>query len=184
MNTGIISSRYAKALLLYLGDAPDTQAVYDQAQTLEKALGALPQFGQALSSPADIDDAAKMDLLREAVGEKMDPRLERFLSMVLTKGRSSYLQLILHAFREQYLKEKHILVARLVTAVPAPALQEKLSAILREKTGCDIRFEAEVDLDLIGGFVLEVDGFRVDAAVSSQLEELRKQFVRKNKRIV
>lgn len=184
MNTGIISSRYAKALLLYLGDAPDTQAVYDQAQMLEKALGALPQFGQALSSPADIDDAAKMDLLREAVGEKMDPRLERFLSMVLTKGRSSYLQLILHAFREQYLKEKHILVARLVTAVPAPALQEKLSAILREKTGCDIRFEAEVDPDLIGGFVLEVDGFRVDAAVSSQLEELRKQFVRKNKRIV
>lgn len=184
MNTGIISSRYAKALLLYLGDAPDTQAVYDQAQMLEKALGALPQFSQALSSPADIDDAAKMDLLREAVGEKMDPRLERFLSMVLTKGRSSYLQLILHAFREQYLKEKHILVARLVTAVPAPALQEKLSAILREKTGCDIRFEAEVDPDLIGGFVLEVDGFRVDAAVSSQLEELRRQFVRKNKRIV
>lgn len=184
MNTGIISSRYAKALLLYLGDAPDTQAVYDQAQMLEKALGALPQFGQALSSPADIDDAAKMDLLREAVGVKMDPRLERFLSMVLTKGRSSYLQLILHAFREQYLKEKHILAARLVTAVPAPALQEKLSAILREKTGCDIRFEAEVDPDLIGGFVLEVDGFRVDAAVSSQLEELRRQFVRKNKRIV
>ena len=44
--------------------------------------------------------------------------------------------------------------------------------------------EAEVDPSLIGGFTLSVDDKLLDASVSRQLEEIRRQLMEKNKRIV
>ena len=38
--------------------------------------------------------------------------------------------------------------------------------------------------DLIGGFVFDVDDYLVDSSVKRQLELIRRQFIRKNRRIV
>jgi F-type H+-transporting ATPase subunit delta len=48
----------------------------------------------------------------------------------------------------------------------------------------DVHLEEKVDDSLIGGFVFELDGLRLDASVERQLERLRSQLVEKNNRIV
>ena len=44
--------------------------------------------------------------------------------------------------------------------------------------------EESVDPSLIGGFVLDLEDYRLDASVSRQIEDIRRQLVQKNNRIV
>ena len=44
--------------------------------------------------------------------------------------------------------------------------------------------EESINPDLIGGLVVEVDGYRYDASVRTALKTIEEQFVEKNKRIV
>ena len=158
MDTGVISRRYALALVKYVAETGRGEEVYAQVKAL-------------LSDP----DAAPRPLCED---------LERFVSLLMKNGRMPYVKLIFHSFVRLYDARNGIHVARLKTAVDSPALQEKLRAYLSAQIGGRVEFESEVDPSLIGGFVLEVDDSRLDASVSRQLDDIRRQFIEKNKRIV
>ena len=46
----------------------------------------------------------------------------------------------------------------------------------------DIDFKTEVNPDLIGGFIVQVEDKRLDASISSQLREIRKEWEEKNRK--
>ena len=158
MNTGVISRRYATALLKYVTESGHGEQVYAQVKAL-------------LSDP----DSAPQPLCED---------LQKFTALLVRNGRIELVKLIFSSFLRQYEAQAGIHVARLRTAVDSPALQEKLRAFVREKIGGTVEFTTEVDPGLIGGFVLEVDGCRMDASVARQLGDIRKQWMDKNKRIV
>ena len=158
MNTGVISRRYATALLKYVTESGHGEQVYAQVKAL-------------LSDP---------DLAPQPLSED----LQKFTALLVRNGRIELVKLIFSSFLRQYEAQAGIHVARLRTAVDSPALQEKLRAFVREKIGGTVEFTTEVDPGLIGGFVLEVDGCRMDASVARQLGDIRKQWMDKNKRIV
>ena len=56
--------------------------------------------------------------------------------------------------------------------------------MLEEKFGCKIVFESSVDPSLVGGFLVVVDDYLLDASVRSQIETVRRQFITQNNRIV
>ena len=158
MNTGVISRRYATALLKYVTESGHGEQVYAQVKAL-------------LSDP----DSAPQPLSED---------LQKFTALLVRNGRIELVKLIFSSFLRQYEAQAGIHVARLRMAVDSPALQEKLRAFVREKIGGTVEFTTEVDPGLIGGFVLEVDGCRMDASVARQLGDIRKQWMDKNKRIV
>ena len=47
-----------------------------------------------------------------------------------------------------------------------------------------MQLEEKVDPDIIGGFIFELDGYRLDASVENHLSRIRRQLVEKNNRIV
>lgn len=158
MNTGVISRRYATALLKYVTESGHGEQVYAQVKAL-------------LSDP----DSAPQPLSED---------LQKFTALLVRNGRIELVKLIFSSFLRQYEAQAGIHVARLRMAVDSPALQEKLRAFVREKIGGTVEFTTEVDPGLIGGFVLEVDGCRMDASVARQLGDIRKQWMDKNNRIV
>ena len=158
MNSGVISRRYATALLKYVTESGHGEQVYAQVKAL-------------LFDP----DSAPQPLSED---------LQKFTALLVRNGRIELVKLIFSSFLRQYEAQAGIHVARLRTAVDSPALQEKLRAFVREKIGGTVEFTTEVDPGLIGGFVLEVDGCRMDASVARQLGDIRKQWMDKNKRIV
>ncbi len=158
MNYGVIAGRYATALLKYVTDTGHGEAVYAQVKAL-------------LSDP-------------DAAPKPLHPDLEAFFGLVDRNGRMPLASRILHRFVRLYDERNHIHVAHLKTAVDSPALQEKLRAFVSQTVGGTVEFQSEVDPSLIGGFVLEVDDCRLDASVSHQLAETRRQLMEKNKRIV
>ena len=158
MNTGVISRRYAKALLKYVAESGRGEEVYTQVKAL-------------LADP----DSVPRPLCKD---------LQKFSALLVKNGRMPYARLILGSFISQYEAQNDIHVARIKTAVDSPALQEKLRDYVRKTVEGTIHFEEEVDPSLIGGFVLEVDGHLMDASVSRQLDDIRHQLIEQNKRIV
>ena len=44
--------------------------------------------------------------------------------------------------------------------------------------------EVEVDPSIIGGFIFDIDDYMLDASVIRQLDDIRVQFIERNRRIV
>lgn len=158
MNTGIISTRYAKALLMYTEENGRGERV-------------CAQIREILKDPDKMPSA-------------LEPDLERFLTMVSKNGRMEDIRFILRSFVGMYYRSKGIRIATLVSAVPSPGLEDRLHGILEKKFGCRIVFESSVDPSLVGGFQVVVDDYMLDASVRSQIETVRRQFITQNNRIV
>lgn len=186
MDTGIIASRYARALLKYVAETGEGERVCAQAGRLEQALTEIPQLSVLLDNPETVSAAAKMKLFAAALdGEAMAPSLERFLALVLEKGRTPLLRLMLHDFIDLYHRSQHVLHAHLTTvAPPGEETLERLRDLVRKRTGCDVVIATTTDPSLIGGFVFEIEDYTLDASAARQLRQIRRQFIENNRRIV
>lgn len=185
MNTGIITSRYAKALLEFVDETGHGEVVCGQVLTLESALDSSDELRRLMDDPAAVTDSEKLSLLKSALGgAPMTDELDKFIKLILKKRRMEYFRQMLHTFVAMYRKSRGIRTARLVSAVPSVELEEKLKALFKEKKGDNVILETKVDPSVIGGFIFIIDDYMIDASISHQLEVIRHQFVEKNRRIV
>ena len=75
-------------------------------------------------------------------------------------------------------------MGKLTTAVEAPELVRHLEEIGSLKTDSTVEIKANIDPSIIGGYIMEIDGYRLDASVANQLRRVKRQFIDKNRRIV
>ena len=186
MSAGQISSHYARALLKFVSEEGCGEIVCRQARRLGTALDSLAELRHVISDPGAVKPAEKMDLLRSTLlPEDMAPQLEKFLSLVLKNGRIGDIRLILRSFMTMWYEANDIHFASIVTASDAPEwLEEKMKSAIGQRIGGKVSLEERVDPSIIGGAILTVDGYRLDASVSGQLQLIREKFIEKNKRIV
>ena len=158
MNTGIISSRYARALLLY---------------TIESGCGSIAcrQAEEILSNAALPEDSLCEDL-------------QRLVALMMKNHREHLLRPVLSTFVRMYYDSQNVSLAHLTVAVPSQRLESSLREVIRKQTGRELKMEVSVDPELIGGFVLTVDDYLMDASVKGQLESIRRQFIEKNRTTV
>lgn len=209
MNTGIIATRYATALLKLVDETGCGDVVAAQVQTVEKALDEVPDFRRAVDDPA-VAPAKKIALFEAALssvaesveGTSLAPDLRKFLELLIRNGRIGDVRLIFTTFVTEYYRARHIKRAKLVVADSAllnpeptpsdrelaeplrPTLDVRLRDLIEKQTGCKLILKTEVNPSLIGGFVFEVEDTVLDASVSRQLDIIRSQFIEKNRRIV
>ena len=186
MNRSLIITRYARALVKYVRETDGGVVVASEARTLAEALSKVPELQRMMEAAGDvISNFDKKKLLQSALGNRLSPELSRFISLVLQNGRSELLQGILRDFVDQYLRSVGVRKAHLVTAKePSERLMQRLKALVKEKTGDDVMIEVEVDPNILGGFIFEIDEYMLDASVKRQLDEIREQFIERNRRIV
>ena len=206
MNTGIIATRYATALLKLVEETGSGELVAAQVQVIEKALDEVPDFRRAVDDPA-VAAVQKISLFEASLKDSMAQELHKFLELLIRNGRIGDVRLVLTTFVTEYYRSRHIKRARLVVADPAlldpeptpsdpvpvegsrrqaqrPALESRLRDLVEKQTGCRLILKTEVNPSLIGGFVFEVEDTVLDASVSRQLDVIRHQFIEKNRRIV
>ena len=206
MNTGIIATRYATALLKLVEETGSGELVAAQVQVIEKALDEVPDFRRAVDDPA-VAAVQKISLFEASLKDSMAQELHKFLELLISNGRIGDVRLVLTTFVTEYYRSRHIKRARLVVADPAlldpeptpsdpvpaegslrqaqrPALESRLRDLVEKQTGCKLILKTEVNPSLIGGFVFEVEDTVLDASVSRQLDFIRRQFIEKNRRIV
>ena len=154
MDIGVISVRYARALLKSATDAKIEDAVYTEMQQLAKSYVEVPQLRFTIDNPMLSKDKKEV-LLLTAVGEKPSDLTKAFIQLVLKEDRESVMQFIANSYVTLYRQQKNVIRGRLIS-----------------KTNGTVEFETEVNPDIIGGFILEYDTYRMDASVKAKLNSI------------
>ncbi len=184
MDVGIISRRYAKALLEYAAGTGADKEVYAELSRLSDCFMAMPQLRAALNNPV-LDVKEKLSLACQAAGGKVCEEFVRFVKLVLQERRESYLQLMCLTYIDLYRRMKNITIGELTTACPVEAgVEERLKALVHAHTSGEVELSMKVEPSIEGGFIFKVGTYRLDASVATQFRRVKQQFIEKNRRIV
>lgn len=192
MNTGMIASRYATALLELVDETGASEMVLAQSQAILKALASVPDLRRAVEDRTGVSGDRKISLLETVVkdseGSSMASGLRKFLALLVKNGRIGDIVLILKRFENEYYKSRGIARGRLTLPSADDSLGEeferRLKSLIEEKTGKRLLLTTVIDESLIGGFRIEVEDRLLDASVSRQLDLIRGKLEEKNRRIV
>ncbi len=172
MDIGVISVRYARALLKSAGDGKLADQVYQDMMTLAKSYVEVPQLRHTIDNPMLSKDK-KESLLKVACGDQPTPLTLSFVSLVLREDRESMIQFMANSYVTLYRKQKNVIRGKLTTAARVSAqTEQKMRQMVESKTNGTVEFESEVNPDIIGGFILEYDTYRMDASVKSKLNNI------------
>lgn len=186
MDIGIVSMRYAKALIEYAHGTGVEERLYGEIRMLERSFRKNPDMRDVLDNPI-LTIREKFALIcTAAVGDGVVSReFTRFITLVLRNRRENFLHYICLGFLDLYRKFKHIGVGKLITAVPVSRavwerIRDNASALLHAR----MELQTEVDPSIEGGFIFDINDYRLDASVATQLKKVKQQFIDKNRRIV
>lgn len=173
MDIGVISVRYARALLKTATDARLEDTLYAEMQLLARSYAEVPQLRQTVDNPM-LSKETKQALLVTAIGgEKASALGKSFVALVLKEDRENMIQFMANSYVTLYRKQKNVIRGKLITAVAvSPDMEQKMRHMVESHAQGTVEFETEVNPDIIGGFILEYDTYRMDASVKSKLNSI------------
>ena len=140
--------------------------------TLSDSYVKVPELRLTIENPM-LPQETKEALLVTAVGDNPTALTKSFIHLVLRNDRENVMQLMANSYITLYRRQKNIIRGKLTTAVPVSSETEnKMRAMVESKAKGAVEFETDVDPDIIGGFILEYDTFRMDASVKSKLNAI------------
>lgn len=176
MDIGIVTARYAKALLRFATENKEEDVVYQEMNCFLDTFLKVQALQPALLSPV-LKEQQKKELLKSACGiaEQVSSSTTRFIELVIEKRRADFMHFIAQSYISQYRKCKNIVKGRLVVPMKvSDSVEKRLQQIVEQKTHREVEFEVSVDRDIEGGFILEYDTYRLDASLRTQLENLHR----------
>ena len=173
-----LAIRYAKSLLDLAQEQGKLEEVYTDIKMLDNICKSSREFANVLKSPIIKED--KKNKIIESVTEgRISLLTSSFIKLLGSKGRESNLVEIISAFIDQYNIVKGIHKVKLTTAVEvSDAVKNDFISKIKASEGIEnIELEASVDDSLVGGFVLEMEGWKADASIRRDLMDVQKQFL-------
>ena len=187
MNTGTVSVRYAKALLQYAVEQGDDRQVYLEMQTLAERMRAVRAIHDRIIDPT-VSVSDKCSLLETAVTDgkgSLSGSARSFFKLAVGAGRGDCLLFMAISYQDLYRLKNGIVPVQLITATPVgDERRERLKQLVENVEHGSVEWTHSVDPSIDGGFVLLVDGFRLDASVAGKLHRIRKELIEKNNRII
>ena len=172
MDIGVISTRYARALLKSATDAKLDGQVYQEMMILAKSYVDVPMLRQTIDNPM-LEKEKKQTLLETAAGGSPSKLTQTFIALVLKEDRENMVQFMANSYVTLYRKQKNVIRGKLTTAARVSAeTEQKMRQMVESQTQGTVEFETEVNPDIIGGFILEYDTYRMDASVKAKLNNI------------
>ncbi|MBO7300095.1 MAG: ATP synthase F1 subunit delta [Tidjanibacter sp.] len=184
MNESLLAGRYAKALLAYADEVGEADALYPILLRLGRTLRRNYGAEMVVSNPT-LSEQMRCNFVVALAGEKPPVSLERFVRLVFDHNREQLLGEMARAYTKLYRQSRGITHAKVTAThkMESEAL-ERLKEIIRNRRGGDVELEEEIDPELLGGFVLHIEGEVLDASAKGQIERIRQQFIVRNRSIV
>jgi F-type H+-transporting ATPase subunit delta len=170
----VVDRVYARALFDAALEENKLEPVRDQLAQVVAAEAEVPELRELLRNP-QLDPRARATALRDllADGEEL---LRNFLLVLVDKGRTGQLEEIAREFERLVAEHEGIVHAELTTAIELSDEEARdLLARIEDSTGRKVEATRKVDPSLIGGIVLQIGSYRLDASVRGRIERLRRE---------
>lgn len=183
MNEGMISKRYARALLQYAVGHRVEDLVFSEMKKLVASFAQEPKLRVAMENPM-LSKENKMGLILTAVGGKSSTEFQRFIQLVLDKKRERNVRTMALCYLDLYCKQKNINTGRLVTATAVDDITiGKMKSLTERIMPGKLDFETSIDPEIGGGFILYVDTYRLDASIKTQLNKIKQDLISENSKV-
>jgi F-type H+-transporting ATPase subunit delta len=130
--------------------------------------------------------AAELEkILRESAGAcKVEASSDveyaiRFVCLLVEKNCFRYIDLLLQKIEQKLDEQKGFLDLSLETAFPLDSgFEKELEQMIKEKIGASgVKMKTSVNPALLGGYLLRIGGFYVDASLKGQLEAMKADLI-------
>ncbi|MFZ9004720.1 MAG: ATP synthase F1 subunit delta [Robiginitalea sp.] len=170
--------RYARALMDLAVEQGKVGEVEKDMRLVLDTIQESDPLKDMLHSPV-ITDQDKGSALK-ALFKQAQPLTSELFNLLATNKRVGILKQVGEQYAALYEKMQGQDVARVITAIPLNSdLENKILKQLKAITGREVLIENEIDTELIGGFILQIGDLEYNASISSQLENLKRELVKK-----
>jgi F-type H+-transporting ATPase subunit delta len=173
--------RYAKALYDLSVEQNAAKEVYDHSKIVSEIIESSADLYSILHNPV-ILPSEKEKLISKVFTGKVNPMLSSFIVLMVKKRRESYIKNALLVFRKMY-REKQGIVSVVIESPMQPSedLINRVLTFVKTKFDKTPQLEIKIIPELIGGFIVEVEGLLLDLSISGQLAKVRKTLVQDQK---
>lgn len=173
-----LAIRYAKSLLDLAQEQNKLELVFKDMKMLDGICKSNREFANILKSPI-IKQDKKNQIIESVTAGRIDILTASFIKLLGSKSREANLPEIISSFIEQYNVSKGIHKVKLTTAVEvSDEIKNEFISKIKASEGIEhIELQTSVDEDLVGGFVLEMEGYLADASIRRDLNDVQKQFM-------
>lgn len=173
MDYNRIAVRYAKALLKAAKDEQSTDKIYADLQHI-KPVVELPDMQTVLENPV-YSSSQKKAVFKDLFEGKIQKLSMQLLFLLIEKNRENLLLSVIRNYGVLYRKEKNISSVELITAHKADAdFIKEVQQIIEQKFQTTAELQYRQDSEILGGFIINMEGKQLDAGVKSQLDNFRK----------
>ncbi len=177
MNASLISVRYAKALFELALEKGVVAEVYTDVQSIIVQFKEVATLQAVLDSPI-IKQTQKRELLESGFAKAVHPLTMKFLMLLVENQREALMKYILIDFEDLYKAHQGIKKVQMITAVAmSSTFIKEIEAFISKELNSKVVFYAEVNPNLLGGFIIIVDGKMLDTSISNKLRLLKKSLL-------
>jgi F-type H+-transporting ATPase subunit delta len=169
-----IAQVYARALFEVAKERGVLDEVRDELGAFVQALNDNRELTVFFFSPYFSSEEKKSGLRRVVTGA--DPIFMNFLETLLERHRMPVIFRIRARYEQLWDEENRLLPVQVTSSIELD--QDTVRSIgqrIGEQTGQKVELSTTVDPEILGGIVLRVGNFVLDASIRNRLDQLRKQ---------
>jgi F-type H+-transporting ATPase subunit delta len=172
-----IAQVYARALFEVAKEHDILDEIHDDLGAFTKALEENRELAVFFFSPYFSSEEKKNGLERAVTGA--DPIFMNFLETLLERHRMPVIFRMRARFEQLWDEEKKLLPVEITSSVQLDkAIVQSIGERIGEQTGQKVELSSKVDPEILGGLVVRVGNFVLDASIRNRLNQLRKQVAR------
>jgi ATP synthase F1 delta subunit len=169
-----IAEVYARALFEVAIGRDQLDQIHEEVGQFADAVDQNRNLAQFLFSPY-FSSEEKKDALKRVI-EGADPAFMNFLEALVERHRMPVIFRIRTRFDQLWEDERKLLPVDVTSAIALDdAIVQSIGDRVGEQTGRTVELTSRVDPEILGGLVLRVGNFILDASIVHRLEQLRKQ---------
>lgn len=174
-----IAEVYAQSVMQVCGTIEQCQQLQQELEQLQVALDDAPEFSNLLSAPL-LPDRDKVAVVRKVFSGRVMPELEGLLVVLAKHDRLGLIGLVARRLGQLVHLKQGIVEVVVTTAVPLDDRQvQDLRTQLQEMLKTEVKLDARVDSEILGGMVARVGDRLIDASMRNRLEGLRKVMIQR-----
>ena len=171
--TASLQGRYASALFDLASEGGVVSAVESDLEKIGRAVAESPDLAALIRNPqvSRTDSARAMDSVAGVLG--LSPLTKNFIGVLSANRRLAKLPQIVRAFASIAAAARGEVTADVTSA--HPLTDDQLAALgqkLKAREGRNVKLNASVDPDLLGGLVVTIGSKRIDSSIRTRLNSL------------
>ncbi len=172
MNEGKIPVRYAKALFESALSQNLLDRIYDDMQVISEVCKT-EEMKNLLKSPIIIP-SEKKKLIHNLFDKHLHKLTLSLIDLMINNGREAFLPSTARIFCKETLEYQGVTEPLLITAVPVKdEVKKQIAEFISKKFNTRVRLRESVDPEIIGGFILKVNDYFIDASIRTRLKKIK-----------